>query len=94
MGLVNSADLSLKNSSSSFLQNFAKLPKKMLDTDGKWSKVQKLLKSFFPVTGKGWLYGNVRKQDWTILQTETLTGPFPIPNIAVPRFRGLPENYR
>ena len=66
----------------------------MLETEGKWSKIQKLLKAFFPVTGKGWLYGNVRKQDWTILQTETLSGPFPISNIPVPKFRCLPENYR
>ena len=77
-----------------FLQNFATLPERLLDTEGKWPKVQKLLKGFFPVTGKGWIYSNVRRQDWTILQSEQLSGPVKMENVAVPKFRNLPDKYR
>ena len=94
MKLVQQDDLKLKTKSSTFLQNFAKLPMLMVKTEGKWAKIQKLLKGFFPVTGKNWFFANVRKQDWTILQSEILEGPVSSKNVAVPRFRNLSENYR
>ena len=94
MGLVNTEDLKIKTKAHTFLQNFAKLPLLMINTEGKWPKIQKLLKGYFPVYGKNWLFTNVRKQDWTILQTEFLDGSVPKPNVAVPRFRHLPDNYR
>ena len=94
MKLIQLEDLKLKTKSLSFLQNFAKLPMQLVKTEGQWSKIQKLLKGFFPVTGKNWLFSNIRKQDWVVLQTEVLTGPVSIPNVAVPKFRNLPENYR
>ena len=66
----------------------------VMETEGKWSKIQKLLKGFFPVTGKGWIFSNIRKQDWTVLQTEQLSGLVNIDNVAAPKFRNLPERYR
>ena len=92
--LVHPDDLKIKKANMTFLQNFATLPERLLETEGKWSKVQKLLKGFFPVTGKGWIFSNVRKQDWTILQSEQLNGIVKIDNVAVPKFRNLPERYR
>ena len=94
MGLVRAEDLKLKTKSSTFLQNFAKLPTLMIKTEGEWPKVQKLLKGFFPITGKNWLFMNIRKQDWTVLQHENLDGSVPFENVAVPKFRRLAENYR
>ena len=94
MKLVQAEDLKLKSSNANYLQNMAKLPIKIIETEGKWARIQKLLKNFFPVTGKGWLYGNVRRQDWSVLQSEVLDGPVPLQNVAVPVFRSLPENYR
>ena len=77
-----------------YLQNFATLPEKLLESEGKWAKIQKILKGFFPVTGKGWIFSNIRRQDWTILQSEQLTGLVNIENVAVPKFRNLPDKYR
>ena len=94
MKLVQQEDLKLKTKTFSWLQNFAKLPMQMIKTEGKWAKVQKLLKGFFPVTGKNWLFSNVRKQDWVVLQSEVLNGPAPFGNVAVPKYRNLTENYR
>ena len=73
------------------------LPSSFLDLDGDWSKIQKLLKKFFPVTSKAWIFSNIRKQDWTVLQTEklpALISDVDFDTLAVPKFRNLPENYR
>ena len=94
MKIVQSEDLKLKRSSMNFLQNLATLPLQILETDGQWPKVHKVLKGLFPVTGKSWLYTNVRKQDWTVLQNETLNATSGDVNGAVPKFKLLPANYR
>ena len=73
------------------------LPSTLLETEGDWSKIQKMLKNLFPVTGKVWIFGNIRKQDWTVLQTEklpALISDVDLDTLAVPKFRNLPENYR
>ena len=95
--LVSLEDLKINKTSRTFLQNMADMPKLLLETTGDWSKVQKLLKQFFPVTGKAWIFTNVRKQDWVVLQTEklpALISDVDLDSLAVPKFRNLPEFYR
>ena len=93
--LVQSQDLKiLPKSAMNYLQFLASLHTRMLETDGDWSKIQKLLKGLFPVTGKAWIFNNVRKQDWSVLQTEKLNLVIADQTTAVPKFRLLPENYR
>ena len=94
LNLVQKEDLKVKRPNFSLLQKIAMLPEQILDTQGNWAKLQKLLSGICPVTGKGWLYANVRKQDWTVLQTEILDATAPKTTMAVPKFRLIPENYR
>ena len=94
LNLVQSEDLKLKRTKMNFLQNLATLPTQIIDSEGDWSKLQKVLKGLFPCTGKIWIYSNIRKQDWSVLQTEKLRATFPIEEVAVPKFKQLPENYR
>ena len=76
------------------LQFLATLPDRVLETEGNWGKLQKLMKSFFPKTQKAWFFTNVRKQDWTVVQSEKLNGVMADEKMAVPKFRLLPDNYR
>ena len=95
--MVSEADLKVNKTSRSFLQSLACLPTKLLELEGDWAKIQKLLKQLFPVTGKSWIFANIRKQDWTVLQTEklpALISDLDLETLAVPKFRSLPENYR
>ena len=93
--MVQSEDLKINKSNMNFLQNFATLPTRLIETEGKWAKIQKLLKGFFPVIGnKSWTFSNIKKQDWIILQSEQLSGLVKIDNVAVPKFRNLPDKYR
>ena len=94
MSLVQKEDLKQARSSMSYLQRLATLPQQILDTNGDWSKIQPLLKTLFPVTGKCWIYTNIRKQDWSVLQTEKLNAVVKIDTVAVPKYRQLPDNYR
>ena len=93
MNLVQQEDLKLKRSSMNFLQNFATLPARVLATEGQWAPLQKLLKAFFPKTIKSWWFNNIRKQDWSVLASEKLIGTIPA-DIAIPKFKQVPDNYR
>lgn len=94
MHLVNKEDLKLKKTSMSFLQKFTLTPSKILECDGNWEKLQKVLVGIMPKTNKSWLYTNIKKQDWTILQNETVPALHAIETVAVPKYRYIPEFYR
>ena len=92
--IVHAEDLKVKRSNWNFWQNLANLPTQILDAGQEWSKLQKILKGLFPKMGKSWWYLNIRRQDWTILQTEVLRATAKEASMAVPKYRILPENYR
>lgn len=94
MKLVDSEDLKLKKSSMNFLQTLATMPSLILNAGNEWVQLQKVLKNIFPVTGKMWLYTNIRKQDWSVLHTERLDSVVNNDTLPVPKYRQLPENYR
>ena len=94
LGLVNQEDIKVKRPNLSFLQRIAMLHRFILDAEGNWSKIQKILTKVMPVTGKGWFYANVRRQDWSILQTELLDATVTEQVIPIPKYRLIPENYR
>ena len=94
MKLVDQEDLKLKKSSMSFLQMLATLPSKILNAGGEWVQLQKILKCVFPVTGKMWLFTNIKRQDWSVLHTERLNAVVNVDNLPIPKYRQLPDNYR
>ena len=94
MKLVDIEDLKLKKSSMNFLQFLASMPSLILAAGNEWVQLQKVLKSVFPVTGKMWLYTDIKKQDWSILHTERLNAVVTNDTLPVPKYRQLPDNYR
>ena len=94
LGLVQQEDLKVKRPNLTFLQKIAMLHRFLLDSEGQWSRIQKILATILPVTGKGWFYANVRKQDWSVLQTEIMDPTVGKSVIPVPKFRTIPDNYR
>ena len=94
MKLIAKEDLKLKKSSLNFLQRIALVPDQILEAGGSWEKIQKAIKTLFPITPKCLLYAHVRKQDWSILQSENLDALHTKENIAVPKFRFISDNYR
>ena len=92
--LVQAEDLKVKRPNFSLLQKIAMLQGNILESKGDWSKIQKLLSPIFPVTGKGWLYANIRKQDWSVLASERMDATAPKEVMPVPKYRQLPDNYR
>ena len=92
--LVQAEDLKVKRPNFTFLQRIARLHGQLLESAGDWSKIQKIFSSVFPVTKKSWWYANVRKQDWSVLQTEKLDSTAPKELMAVPKYRLLPDNCR
>ena len=94
MKLVEPADLKLKKSSKNYLQTLASLPNEILQAGGEWQKIQSLVKHLLPSSPKCWLYTNIKKQDWSVLQTEKLDALSGHETLPVPKFRVLPENYR
>ena len=94
MKLVAKEDLKIKKSAMNFLQTLATMPTQILGAGGEWVQIQKILKNIFPVTGKMWLFTNIKRQDWSILHTERMNAVVNIDNLPVPKYRQLPENYR
>ena len=94
MKIVHPEDLKLKKSSMNYLQTLATLPTAILEAGQEWVKLQKILKKVFPVMTKSWWYLNIRRQDWTVLQTEVMRATVSEETMAIPKFRILPENYR
>ena len=94
MRLVELDDLKIKKSSMTFLQYLASLPTLILEAGGEWVQLQKILKNILPVTGKMWLFTNIRKNDWSVLHTERLDAVVNNDKMPVPKFRQLPEHYR
>ena len=96
MNLVKQEDLKLKlkKSSMTFLQKFALVPTKILECEGDWEKLHKVLVTILPVSAKSWMFTNIRKQDWGVLQTEKLPAIIANETVAVPKFKYLPEHYR
>ena len=94
LNLFKQEDLKLKKSSMNFFQKFALVPNKILECQGEWEKIQKILITIMPTTSKCWLYTNIKKQDWVVLQSEKLPALHASEFIAIPKFKFLPDNYR
>lgn len=94
MKLVDVEDLKLRKSQMNFLQTLATMPSLILNAGNEWVQLQKVLKNIFPVTGKMWLFTDIKKQDWSILHTERLDAVVKNDTLPVPKYRQLPDNYR
>lgn len=81
-----------------FLQKLASISTLLIEAGPAWVNIHKLLRTIFPVCSsgqqKGWIFTNVKKQDWAVLHTEKLAALHANETIPVPKYKLLPEHYR
>ena len=59
-----------------------------------WKELHKVLATITPTHGSKYTFTNVRKTDSQLFQEEPVTLYHPQVNVALPKFRHLPEYYR
>ena len=78
-----------------YFSRMAGLPEKLVKSDCKFELIKAILTDVFPIPSGQWWFLNVENNDFKkAYHGQSLQMLSTAPKVAIPHFKGLPENYR